>query len=69
MIASNVRENVIYMYLAENLQPNSRTISDFRKENEKLIMEVFKNMVKAAKNLGAIGLKQFRLKPTMCFRL
>ncbi len=57
------------MYLAENLQPNSRTISDFRKENEKLIMEVFKNMVKTAKNLGAIGLKQFRLKPTMCFRL
>ena len=34
-IAHNVRENVVYMYLAENLQPDFRTISDFRKENEK----------------------------------
>jgi transposase len=48
-IARNVRENVVYMYLAENLQPDFRTISDFRKENEKLITEVFKNTVKAAK--------------------
>ncbi len=39
-IARNVRENVVYMYLAENLQPDFRTISDFRKENEKLITEV-----------------------------
>src|SRR5665647_2147137 len=35
-IARNARENVVYMYLAENLQPDFRTISDFRKENEKL---------------------------------
>jgi|SRR5659263_393614 len=28
-IARNVRENVVYMYLAENLQPDFRTISDF----------------------------------------
>lgn len=33
-IARNVRENIVYMYLAENLQPDFRTISDFRKENE-----------------------------------
>jgi len=57
-IARNVRENVVYMYLAENLQPDFRTISDFRKENEKLITEVFKNTVKAAKDLGVIGLEQ-----------
>jgi transposase len=57
-IARNVRENVVYMYLAEKLQPDFRTISDFRKENEKLIVEVFKNTVKAAKDLGVIGLEQ-----------
>jgi transposase len=57
-IARNARENVVYMYLAENLQPDFRTISDFRKENEKLITELFKNTVKAAKDLGVIGLEQ-----------
>jgi len=31
-IARNVRENIVYMYLAENLYPDFRTISDFRKE-------------------------------------
>src|SRR5674536_191349 len=59
-IARNARENVVYMYLAENLQPDFRTISDFRKENEKLIAELFKNTVKAAKDLGVIGLEQLR---------
>ena len=60
-IARNVRENVVYMYLAENLQPDFRTISDFRKENEKLIAEVFKNTIKAAKELGVIGLEQLSI--------
>jgi transposase len=46
------------MYLAENLQPDFRTISDFRKENETLITELFKNTIKAAKELGVIGLEQ-----------
>lgn len=57
-IARNVRENIVYMYLAENLQPDFRTISDFRKENEELITAMFKNTVKAAKDLGVIGLEQ-----------
>jgi len=60
-IARNVRENVVYIYLAENLQPDFRTISDFRKENEKLITELFKNTVKAAKDLGVIGLEQLSI--------
>ena len=60
-IARNVRENVVYMYLAENLQPDFRTISDFRKDNEKLITELFKNTVKAAKDLGVIGLEQLSI--------
>jgi transposase len=60
-IARNVRENIVYMYLAENLQPDFRTISDFRKENEKLITTLFKNTVKAAKDLGVIGLEQLSI--------
>jgi transposase len=60
-IARNVRENIVYMYLAEKLQPDFRTISDFRKENENLIAEVFKNTIKAAKNLGVIGLEQLSI--------
>jgi transposase len=60
-IARNVRENIVYMYLAEKLQPDFRTISDFRKENEDLILEVFKNTIKAAKNLGVIGLEQLSI--------
>jgi len=58
VMARNVRENIVYMYLAEKLQPDFRTISDFRKENENLITEMFKNTVKAAKDLGVIGLEQ-----------
>jgi transposase len=57
-VARNVRENIVYMYLAEKLQPDFRTISDFRKENENLIAKLFKNTVKAAKDLGVIGLEQ-----------
>ena len=57
-IARNVRENVVYMYLAENLKPDFRTISDFRKENQKMITKLFKNTVAAAKDLGVIGLEQ-----------
>jgi transposase len=44
-IARNARENIVYMYLAEKLQLDFRTISDFRKENENLISEIFKNTI------------------------
>jgi transposase len=60
-IARNVRENIVYMFMAEKLQPDFRTISDFRKENENLIAELFKNTVKAAKDLGVIGLEQLSI--------
>ena len=50
-IARNVRENVVYMYLAEKLQPDFRTISDFRKENEKLIAKHLKIQLRRLKIL------------------
>jgi transposase len=55
-IARNIRENVVFMYLAEKLTPDFRTLSDFRKDNGTLLKEVFKLTVIIAKELDAIGL-------------
>ena len=60
-IARNARENVVFMYLAENLTPDFRTISDFRKDNCQLLKDIFKITVSAAKELGAIGLEQLSI--------
>ncbi len=60
-IARNARENVVFMYLAENLAPDFRTISDFRKNNRKLLKDIFKITVSTAKELGAIGLEQLSI--------
>lgn len=49
-------ENVIYMYLAGNEKPDFRTLCNFRKENKKLIEEVFKKTVIIAKTLGMLQL-------------
>lgn len=57
-IARNARENVVFMYLSENLCPDFRTISDFRKDNSDLLKDIFKITVSTAKELGAIGLNQ-----------
>lgn len=51
-IAKNARENLAYMYLAGLLQPDFRTISDFRKNNLKLVKLSFQEVVKFAKDLG-----------------
>ena len=56
-IARNARENVVFMYLSENLYPDFRTISDFRKDNGDLLKDIFKITVSTAKELGAIGLE------------
>lgn len=55
-IAKNTRENVVYMYLAGLLQPDFRTISDFRKNNLELVKSSFQEVVKFAKDLGMISL-------------
>lgn len=60
-IARNARENVVFIYLAENLCPDFRTISDFRKDNQDLLKDVFKITVSTAKELGAIGLEQLSI--------
>jgi transposase len=55
-LSRNARENIVYMYLAEKLAPDFRTISDFRKNNPVLIKEVFKHTVTLAKCEGMIDL-------------
>ena len=55
-LARNARENFLYMYLAEKLNPDFRTISDFRKNNPELVKEVFKHTVILAKQEGLIDL-------------
>jgi transposase len=59
MLARNARENVVYMYLAEKLTPDFRTISDFRKNNPDLIKMVFKHTVSLAKKEGMLDLTHF----------
>jgi transposase len=55
-LAKNARENVVYMYLAEKLAPDFRTISDFRKDNPDLIKTVFKHTVHLARKEGMLNL-------------
>ena len=55
-LAKNARENVVYMYLAEKLTPDFRTISDFRKDNHDLIKMVFKHTVHLARKEGMLDL-------------
>ncbi|MEW6054942.1 MAG: IS1182 family transposase [Nitrospirota bacterium] len=55
-LARCARENIAYMYLAEKLAPDFRTISDFRKDNPRLIKEAFKQTIVLAKKLGMVNL-------------
>lgn len=60
-IARNGRENIVFMYLTENLCPDFRTISNFRKNNQDLLRNLFKITVSTANELGAIGLEQLSI--------
>lgn len=51
------KENVVYMYLGERLNPNFRTISDFRKNNPKLVTETFKETVRLAQSLNLVSVE------------
>ena len=46
------RRNIEVMWLMGKLMPDFRTISDFRKENAKLLKQVFKEFVKLCEMLG-----------------
>jgi transposase len=47
-LAGACRENFVFMYLAEKVQPNFRTISRFRKNNKEFVKDTFKETIKLA---------------------
>lgn len=55
-IAKNCQENVVYIYLSEKLGPDFRTISDFRKDNKKLVKNVFLQLSRFGIEHGLIDL-------------
>src|SRR3989344_5476991 len=48
-LASGCRENFVFMYLAEKVQPDFRTIARFRKDNPEFVKNTFKKTVELAK--------------------
>ena len=55
-LASATRESFIFMYLAEKVNPDFRTIARFRKDNAAFIKDMFKQTVKLAADHKIIDL-------------
>src|SRR3989304_6730212 len=55
-LASACRENFVFMYLAEKVQPNFRTIARFRKNNASFVKEAFKETINLASEHSLIDL-------------
>ncbi len=55
-LASACRENFVFMYLAEKVQPNFRTIARFRKNNASFVKEAFKETINLASENDLIDL-------------
>ena len=55
-LACACRENFVFMYLAEKVQPNFRTIARFRKNNASFTKEAFKETVNLASESGLVDL-------------
>ena len=54
-------ENIVFRYLAENLNPDFHTIALFRKENRGLIKQSFLQTVEIAKNLNMVNFNKLYL--------
>jgi len=57
-------ENIVFRYLAESLNPDFHTISNFRKTNSQLIKTVFLQTIELAKSLDMINLNKLYLDGT-----
>ena len=55
-LACACRENFVFMYLAEKVQPNFRTIARFRKNNFSFVKEAFKETINLALEHNLIDL-------------
>src|SRR3989344_2981884 len=54
-------ENIVFMYLSENLNPDFHTIALFRKKNRALIKQCFLQTVEVAKSLKMININKLYL--------
>jgi len=52
-------ENIIFRYLAENLNPDFHTIASFRKGNRQLIKQSFLQTIEIAKKLNMVNFNIF----------
>ncbi len=57
-------ENIVFRYLAENLNPDFHTIALFRKENRQLIRQSFLQTIEIAKKLNMINFNKLYLDGT-----
>ena len=55
-LASACRENFVFMYLAEKVQPEFSTICRFRRNNKEIVKEAFKETIKLADEHDLIDL-------------
>ena len=55
-LASACRENFVFMYLAEKVQPEFSTICRFRRNNKEFIKETFKETIELADENGLVDL-------------
>jgi len=55
-ISGATKENLVFMYLAEKIQPNFRTICRFRRQNAFFIKEAFKETIELASSHDLIDL-------------
>lgn len=64
-IEKNARVNVVYMYHAGQTKPDFRTISDFRKDNPKIIETAYKKTVELANNMAITNLGHLSIDGTI----
>lgn len=55
-LSNACRENFVFMYLSEKVQPNFRTLCRFRKDNADFIRQAFKETVKLASEHSLVDL-------------
>ena len=60
-LSSACRENFVFMYLSEKVQPNFRTLCRFRRENSEFIKQTFKETVKLASEHNLVDLSLITL--------
>jgi transposase len=63
-IARACFENFVFMYLAEKVKPNFRTICRFRRQNKKFLSETFKESIKLADKNSLLDLSMISIDGT-----